>query len=213
MRLNEHAHSTAVPVNKCRDRALKMRSKARPSGSSPHWTSGRILIQVLVSSFLLALCVAVAFTAFHLLTSHKTPSKDSGDLRVVSEPTPTPGSATKSASMPAIPNAVYTGIVGIVSTGNSTRSVHLAPVPSPTPAPQPTVIVNDTGSHSARLSAANRKAAERERQKAERKRARLEAMYQSHLISSAAYKRGQDEYQSGIAKYHSVLNGNASTND
>jgi hypothetical protein len=35
----------------------------------------------------------------------------------------------------------------------------------------------------------------------------------SHLISSAAYKRGQDEYQSGIAKFHSVLNGNASTND
>jgi len=71
--------------------------------------------------------------------------------------------------------------------------------------------VNDTGSHSARLSAADRKAAERERQKAERKRARLEAMYQNHLISSAAYKRGQDEYQSGITKYHSVLNGNAST--
>ena len=52
--------------------------------------------------------------------------KDSGDLRVVSEPTPTPGSATKSASMPANPNAVYTGIVETVSTGNSTQSVHLA---------------------------------------------------------------------------------------
>jgi hypothetical protein len=178
-------------VNKRRDRALKMRSKARPSGSSPHWTSGRILIQVLVSSVLLALCVAVAFTAFHLFTSHKTPSKDSGDLRVVSEPTPTPGSATKSASMPANPNAVYTGIVGTVSTGNSTQSVHLAPVPSPTPVPQPTVIVNDTGSRSSRLSQAGRKAAERERRKVERKRARLEAMYQNHLISSAATRKGK----------------------
>jgi hypothetical protein len=74
-------------------------------------------------------------------------------------------------------------------------------------------MVNGAGPHSTRLSATDRKAAERERQKAERKRARLEAMYQSHLISGADYKRGQDEYQNGIAKYHSVLNGNASTND
>jgi hypothetical protein len=212
MSLNEHAQSTALPVNKRRDQPSKMRLKARPSGSSLRWTSGKTLIQLLVSSVLLALFVAVAFTAFHLLTSHKTPSKDSGDLRVVSEPTPTPGSATKSASMPATPNAVYTGIVGIVLAGNSTQSVHQAPVPSPTPAPQPTVIVNDTGSHLARMSEADRKAADRERRKAERKRARLEAMYQSHLISSAVYKRGQDEYQSGIAKYHSAFNSAASTN-
>jgi len=114
--------------------------------------------------------------------------------------------------MPATPNAVYTGTVGIVVAENSTQSVHLAPVPSPTPAPQPTVIVNDTGSHSARLSAAGRKFAERERPKAERKRARLEAMYQNHLISSTAYKKGQDEYQSEITKYHSAFNSTASTN-
>jgi hypothetical protein len=73
--------------------------------------------------------------------------------------------------------------------------------------------VNDTGSHSARRSKADRKVAERERRKAEHKRARLEAMYQSHLISGATYKKGQDEYQSGIAKYHSELNGTASTNE
>jgi hypothetical protein len=38
-------------------------------------------------------------------------------------------------------------------------------------------------------------------------------MYQNHLISSAAYKRGQDEYQSEIAKYHSELNSTASRNE
>jgi hypothetical protein len=189
-----------------------MRSKARPSGSSPHWTSGKILIQALVSSVLLALFVAVAIPALHLITSSNTRRKDLGDLQIVSEPTPTPRAATGSASMPATPNAVYTGTVGIVVAENSTQSVHLAPVPSPTPAPQPTVIVNDTGSHSARLSAADRKFAERERQKAERKRARLEAMYQNHLISSTAYKKGQDEYQSEITKYHSAFNSTASTN-
>ena len=196
-------------MTKRRDQPLN----ARPSGSSPRWTSGKILIQVLVSSVLLALFVAVAIPALHLITPSNIRSKDLGDLQIVSEPTPTPRLALPSGSMPAYPNAVYIGTVGTVGAENFTPSVHLAPVPSPTPAPQPTVIVNETGSHSARLSAADRKAAERERQKAERKRARLEAMYQSHLISSAAYKRGQDEYQSGIAKYHSVLNGNASTNE
>jgi hypothetical protein len=196
-------------MTKRRDQPLN----ARPSGSSPRWTSGKILIQVLVSSVLLAFFVAVAIPALHLITPSNKRSKDLGDLQIVSEPTPTPRLATRSGSMPAAPNAVYTGTVGIVVTENLTQSVHLAPVPSPTPAPQPTVIVNETGSHSARLSAADRKAAEREREKAERKRARLEAMYQSHLISSAAYKRGQDEYQSGIAKYHSVFDGNASTNE
>jgi hypothetical protein len=198
-------------MTKRRDQPLN----ARPSGSSPRWTSGKILIQVLVSSVLLACFVAVAIPALHLITPSNKRWKDLGDLQIVSEPTPTPRLATRPGSMPAAPNAVYTGTVGIVVAENSTQSVHLAPapVPSPTPAPQPTVIVNETGSQPARLSAADRRAAERERQKAERKRARLEAMYQGHLISSAAYKRGQDEYQSGIAKYHSVLNGNASTND
>jgi hypothetical protein len=38
-------------------------------------------------------------------------------------------------------------------------------------------------------------------------------MYQSHLISGATYKKGQDEYESGIAKYHSEFNGTASTNE
>jgi len=196
-------------MTKRRDQPLN----ARPSGSSPRWTSGKILIQVLVSSVLLALFVAVAIPALHLITPSNTRWKNLGDLQIVSQPTPTPRLAARSGSMPPSPNAVYTGTVGIVVAENSTQSVHLASVPSPTPAPEPTVIVNETGSHSARLSAADRKAAERERQKAERKRARLEAMYRSHLISSADYKRGQDEYQSGIAKYHSVLNGNASTND
>ena len=213
MSFNEHAHSTALPVNKRRDQALKMPLKARPSGSSPHWTSGKILTQVLVSSVLLALFIAVGIPALHLIRSSKTPWKDLRDLQIVSEPTPTPRSAAGSGSMPATPNAVYTGTVGMVVAENSTQSVHMAPVPSPTPDPESNPIVNDTGPHSARRSTAHRKAAERDRRKAEHKRARLEAMYQSHLISSAAYKRGQDEYQSEIAKYHSELNDVASTND
>ena len=196
-------------MTKRRDQPLN----ARPNSSSPRWTSRKMLIQVLVSSVLLALFVAVAIPALHLITPGNKRWQDLGDLQILSEPTPTPRLATRPRLMPAAPNAVYTGTVAIVVAENSTQSVHLAPVPSSTPAPEPSVIVNETGSQSARFSAADRKAAERGRQEAERKRARLEALYQGHLISSADYKKGQDEYQSAIAKYHSVFNGNGSPND
>jgi hypothetical protein len=200
-------------MTKRRDQPLKMRLTAGPSGSSPRSTSGKILIKVLVSSVLLALLVAVAIPALHLITPSNTRRQNLGDLQIVSEPTPTPRLTTGPGSMPANPNAAYAGTAGIVVAENSTQSVHRVPIPSPTPAPQPAIIVSDPGSHSVRLSEADRKAAERERRKAERKRARLEAMYQSHLISGADYKKAQDEYQSGIAKYHSELNATASTDE
>jgi hypothetical protein len=202
-------------MTKRRDQPLKRRLTARPSGSSPRSISGKILIKVLVSSFVLALLVAIAIPALHLITPRNTRWKDLGDLQIVSEPTPTPRLTTGPGSMPVNPNAAYAGTVGIVVAENSTQSVDRATIPSPTPAPQPAIIVNDAGSHSARLSVseADRKVAERERRKAESKRARLEAMYQSHLISGADYKKAQDEYQSGIAKYHSELNATASTNE
>jgi hypothetical protein len=194
-------------MNKSRNQPLK----TGPSGASSRWTSGKTLINVLMSSVLLASCVVVAMAAFHLITPSNTRFKVLGDLQIVSQPTPTPLSATD----PTPPNAnpAYSRTVGTVVAENSTQSVHPALVPSPTPTPEPAVIVNDTGSRSARVSQAGRKAAERERREAERKRSRLEAMYQNHLISSAAYKRGQDEYQSEIAKYHSELNGTASRNE
>jgi hypothetical protein len=53
---------------------------------------------------------------------------------------------------------------------------------------------------------AERKSLERKRKEAERKRARLEAMYQKHLISSDAYKKGEEKYKSEIEKYRSAVN-------
>jgi hypothetical protein len=200
-------------MTKRRDQPSKMRLKARPIGSSPRWTSGKILIQALILSVLLALFVAVAIPVLHLITPSNTRPKHLADLQFVSEPTPTPVPATRPASMLTNANPTYCGTVATVLAGNSTQSVHPAAVPSLTPTSEPVIIVNDTGSHSARLSGAGRKAAERERREAERKRSRLEAMYQNHLISSAAYKKGQDKYQSEIAKYRGELNGTASTNE
>jgi hypothetical protein len=53
---------------------------------------------------------------------------------------------------------------------------------------------------------AGRKTLEKERRAAERKRSRLEGMYQNHLISSEAYKKGEEEYKSEIEKYRSAVN-------
>jgi hypothetical protein len=53
---------------------------------------------------------------------------------------------------------------------------------------------------------AGRKTLEKERRAAERKRSRLEEMYQNHLISSEAYKKGEEEYKSEIEKYRSEMN-------
>jgi hypothetical protein len=38
-------------------------------------------------------------------------------------------------------------------------------------------------------------------------------MYQKHVISSEAYKKGQDEYKNEIAKYRNAVGGAESTNE
>ncbi len=100
--------------------------------------------------------------------------------------------------------------------------------PAPTPAPMPTpetglrVDRNALAKNSQLLEAepgeiggrtvegerqkAGRKTLEKERRAAERKRSRLEEMYQSHVISSEAYKKGEEEYKSEIEKYRSEMN-------
>src|ERR1700741_1220852 len=132
-------------MSKRRDQPSKMRLKARPSGSSPRCSSGKILIQALILSVLLALFVAIAIPALHLITPSNTRPKHLADLQFVLEPTPTPVPATRPASMLTNANPTYCGTVATVLAGNSTQSVHPAAVPSLTPAPQPTVIVNETG--------------------------------------------------------------------
>src|ERR1700758_5002 len=113
-----------------RDQPSKMRVKARPSGSSPRCSSGKILIPVLVSFALLALFVAIAIPALHLITPSNTRRKHLGDLQFLSEPKSTPAPATILASMLTDANPTYCGTVGTVLAGNSTQSVHLTPIPS-----------------------------------------------------------------------------------
>src|ERR1700741_5092950 len=132
-------------MTKRRGQPSKMRLKAGPIGSSPGWPAGKIFIQALILSVLLALFVAVAIPVLHWITPSNTRPKHLAHLQFVSEPTPTPVPATRPASMLTNANPTYCGTVATVLAGNSTQSVHPAAVPSLTPAPQPTVIVNETG--------------------------------------------------------------------
>ena len=114
---------------------------------------------------------------------------------------------------------------------NQTSTPALSPIPSPTPVPQveSKSLTSDsellrgeppqsglpgekslerTGSKSVerQLPKSVRKHLEKERREAERKRSRLEDLYQKHLISSEAYKKGEEEYKSEIKKYRSEVN-------
>jgi len=131
-------------MTKRRDQPSKMRLRARPIGSSPRWTSGKILIQAFILSVLMALFVAVAIPVLHLITPSNTRPKHLADLQFVSEPTPTPAPATRPASMLTNANPTYCGTVATVLAGNSTQSVHPAAVPSLTPTSEPVIIVNGT---------------------------------------------------------------------
>jgi type IV secretory pathway VirB10-like protein len=85
--------------------------------------------------------------------------------------------------------------------------------PVSSPLADPTAVVSANQSHEMKRSEGERKSVERERREAERKRSRLESMYQKHLISDEAYKKGQDEYKSEMAKYRSTFNGTGSANE
>jgi hypothetical protein len=82
-----------------------------------------------------------------------------------------------------------------------------APVSSPTPKAAPSSTPNATPASAPKEpSGSARKTLEKERREAERKRSRLEDMYQKHLISSEAYKKGEEEYKNAILKYRSEVN-------
>lgn len=124
----------------------------------------------------------------------------------------------------ATPSPIVAGTVNPVATTISSPPVALVsatPLPSPsaTPILRPTAlakatapanatpVANDGAPREVKTPSENaRKSAEQKRREAERKRARLETQYKNHEISEAAYKQGQQEYQTELAKYRDVLN-------
>ncbi|MBV8815982.1 MAG: hypothetical protein JO271_15940 [Verrucomicrobia bacterium] len=70
------------------------------------------------------------------------------------------------------------------------------------PAPRPSAAAEETSRDEPESFRAR---AEEARSHAERKRERIEHLYQRHLISEAAYAKGQEEYQHDMTKYENQI--------
>jgi hypothetical protein len=200
-------------MNRRRRQPLKKRLKVRIRNPEPQSISAKNLIKkVALGAFVaLGLAIVIGFGASHLFASRSSRASNSGNTQTVLAATPSP-SPVETETNPGSAN-LETGQPEAVVSEDSARS----PLPTPgltaTPLPESTPSVTDDPAHEVKRSEVDRKTVERERRAAERKRSRLEAMYQKHEISSEAYKKGQDEYRTEMAKYRSALNGGEPTNE
>ena len=194
-------------MNRRRYQPLRRRLKVKISNAERRSVSAKDLIKkVALGAFLvLGVAIAIGFGASHLFTSKSPRARNSEDTQIVAVATPSPSPIEKETN----PASANLGTVhpGTVVSEDSARSPLPTPAPTVTPLPKSTAIVDDDRTHEVKRSGVERKSVEKERRAAERKRSRLEAMYQKHEISSEAYKKGQDEYQSEMAKYRNALNG------
>jgi hypothetical protein len=212
-------------------RLLIRRVKAQPRETRGTWNLAKRFIKNAAPGTLFALfgAVAIWLTAANALTPKTFPSKNSVDFALLpakEERTTAPAenegaiAMTLGAAVPGMNQAHP----GNIAEGNS----NIDPSSAPTPAPMPTPATGRQADRNALATnsrlpeaepgetagravegerqKAGRKTLEKERRAAERKRSRLEEMYQSHLISSEAYKKGEEEYKSEIEKYRSEMN-------
>jgi hypothetical protein len=213
-------------MNRRRQRPLRRRLKAQPSGSEQRQERAKALIKRAAPGALLALgaAMAIGFGLFFLFAARNAQPKKSeittGRARSESEhavlattPSPVPvEKESRTNPAPANQDLVHSGTT-LAEDSAHDRSPAPTPVPTAAPLSQPTAIVSDNRSRDLKRSEVDRKSVERERREAERKRSRLEAMYRKHEISSEAYKKGQDEYKNEIAKYRNAVSGAESTNE
>jgi hypothetical protein len=196
---------------------LRRRFKARSEGFS--WRN--ILTRPVAIGGLITFGVALVFClgAFYL-ASKPSRSKPSGPKAVAST-TSSSTLAAKKETPASVPSPVQTFSPAPQELLAKTEPPAEKPLePDPVPAvapPAPTPSIPDPSpvakSSEAARKSVERKGVERERREAERKRSRLEALYQKHQISDEAYKNGQDEYKSEIAKYRSALENRGPKNE
>jgi hypothetical protein len=209
-------------------RLLMRRVKVHPSETRGTWNSAKLLIRNAAPGTLFAVfgAVSIWLTASNALTPKTSPSKNSVDVLPTKEArTITPAendgtiAMTLGAAMPGMKQTHPGNIADDIPTINQSPATQ-----APTPAPEnrlqadrnalanTTQLTEEEPGETARKTAegerqkAGRKTLEKERRAAERKRSRLEEMYQNHLISSEAYKKGEEEYKSEIEKYRSEMN-------
>jgi hypothetical protein len=205
-------------MNKRRYQILRTRIKplARESRQSLDWATFLFKsIPFRVSLGILG-AILVSLFAFYALTTKKSAPKN-----LVNTPVPAAtGSGSPVILLPESDAAMLAQTENAHPESSVTAEPAMAKNPAPnlsTPSKAP-VGSGETQSPpntakegtEAKRSTVERKNVEKQRLHAERKRSRLEAMYQKHLISSEAYKSGQEEYKNEIEKYRLELNGSGS---
>ncbi|MBV9874297.1 MAG: hypothetical protein JO025_06180 [Verrucomicrobia bacterium] len=197
-----------------RRRPLKLHLRAAPKQKIPPYRSSpKRPLKVVLAGVCLALIMlgALSFAAFTLAKNAHL--KHQGHAPGAS-PSAT-ASALLAGSANPVPTTIKSPPVASVSATPSVAKVLATPSPSPsaTPVSRPTAVVaSGTPRETKTPSEVSRKSAEQRRKEAERKRARLEAQYRNHEISEEVYKKGQQEYQAELAKYHSAVSGAGSAN-
>jgi hypothetical protein len=202
---------------------MSTRDQPAPRAKSGHRQTPKRSRKVILSCVLLTLIIgwALAFGAISVVHSPAERSKYEG--------TPRPGFASANAT----DSPLFVGTDHPVLTNPTPPAANgakgMSPNPVTTPVPHPSAIVEEdlprggegnSRSDGEQPSEATRAKAEQVRQEAEGKRARLEALYQNHLISVEVYKKGLVEYEDQmakyehqIAKYHSAVTGAGSANE
>jgi hypothetical protein len=206
--------------------------------NKPRWASNRVKVFVGVAGTLLGLAAMGLICLFLFLLSTHRP-KTVGSNALIDAPAfpttkmSTPAEMTTAAEKGDGSVTAFWGTNqadnGAIAAGHSavdqTPTPALSPIRSPAPVPQSEskAFASDSEFLNAerpepkkqeqKLPKSVRKNLEKERREAERKRSRLEDMYQKHLISSEAYKKGEKEYKGEIEKYRSGLNAAESLNN
>ena len=214
-------------------RLLMRRVRAQPREIRGTWNLAKRFIKNAAPGTLFALfgAVAIWLTASNALTPKTFAPKNSVDFALLPSKegrTTTPAPAEKEGAIAMTLGAAAPGMNQAHPGNIAEDKSNIDPSPASTPAPMPapaTAMQADrnalatnsrlpeaeTGETDGRTvegerQKTGRKTLEKERRAAERKRSRLEEMYQSHLISIEAYKKGEEEYKSEIEKYRSEMN-------
>jgi hypothetical protein len=211
-------------------RLLMRRVKAQPRETHGTWNLAKRFIKNAAPGTLFALfgAVAIWLTASNALTPKTLASKNSVDFAMLPAKdgrtnAPAENEGAIAMSLGAAAPGMNRAHPGNIAEDNSNIDQWPAPTPAPMPTPEiemragrnalaknsqlPETEPGETGGRTAEgeREKAGRKTLEKERRAAERKRSRLEEMYQSHLISSEAYKKGEEEYKNEIEKYRSEM--------
>jgi hypothetical protein len=210
-------------------RLLIRHLKIRPSETRGSRNSAKRFIKNVIpgASFALIGAVAIWLTASNALRPKTFASKSSVDLSFL-PPKEAPAtkpeeSADAIATTSVTPMPEMKQAPGNVAEADSRVDQSPAPTPGPSPAsqtglpadrnalaknsPPPATELVESGPKTvdSEHPKIGRKDLEKVRRAAERKRSRLEKMYQSHLISSEAYKKGEELYKSEIERYRSAM--------